>query len=581
MTDKELLAREELLEDILDALEDGDYEEAEELADEAIMLFSKEAFGYYYMGEALFLQLELDAAVPYYEQAVERASNNPNYKARLALMYAKLGEENKARQIYQSVLLLNPNNVDALIALGVYAINGEDYASALIYLNQAVNATEENSNAHKIRALIHTGLGNYKEAIDDLDIALEIEPKDNDLWLQKINLLKLVGQYKTLKTVYEAWIDLAPEETSRYATYGAFLKERKDYQAAEAAFAKAIELEIYGDYAALESYLERAWVRLYQNNTVGAIEDFRKIIDLDAKLCDAYLGIADARVREGNPQAALTYLDLGLDLVIDDQWLLYNKKGLLLVEEQEWEQAMEVFQAMLEMDNEEIAAESYFSIGKMHQAQGDLAAAFKAWRKASALFHIEAEEYIEEYCQVYIGMELKEREDELLKEMEDDFSENEASPILQWAFGQYWIVDIKTTIAKNKMLAQLPAAIKPQITKMFANLCFIIVPRGVLLLNADVDSDDVRMLYSIKNEDATAVSISGIPLNGKAEQVFVLRPTNQHLVLRGFGGDDADVNLYLKSIPKQALLPLIKAALERMGASGDLDFMGEAFVQNL
>lgn len=577
MTDKELLAREELLEDILDALEDGDYGEAEELADEAVMLFPKEAFGYYYMGEALFLQLELDAAVPFYEQAVERATNNPNYKARLALMYAKLGEESKARQIYQSVLLLNPTNVDALIALGVYAINGEDYASALIYLNQAVNATEENSNAHKIRALIHTGLGNYKEAIEDLDIALEIEPIDNDLWLQKINLLKLVGQYDTLKTVYEAWIALAPEETSRYAIYGAFLKERKDYHAAETAFAKAIELEIYGDYAALESYMERAWVRLYQNNTIGAIEDFRKIIDLDAKLCDAYLGIADARVREGNPQAALTYLDLGLDLVIDEQWLLYNKKGLLLVEEEEWEQAMDVFQAMLEMDNEEIAAESYFGIGKMHQAQGDLAAAFKAWKKASALFHIEAEEYIETYCQVYIGMELKEREDELLKEMEDDFSDNEASPILQWAFGQYWIVDIKTTIAKNKMLAQLPAAIKPQITKMFANICFIIVPRGVLLLNADVDSDDVRMLYSIKNENDTAVSISGIPLNGKAEQVFVLRPTNQHLVLRGFGGDEADVNLYLKAIPKQELLPLINAALERMRASGDLDFMGESF----
>ena len=36
MTEKELIEREELLEDILDALEDGDYEETEDLADEAI-----------------------------------------------------------------------------------------------------------------------------------------------------------------------------------------------------------------------------------------------------------------------------------------------------------------------------------------------------------------------------------------------------------------------------------------------------------------------------------------------------------------------------------------------------------------
>ncbi len=38
MINKDLLEREELLEDILDALEDGDYEEAEDLADEAIEL---------------------------------------------------------------------------------------------------------------------------------------------------------------------------------------------------------------------------------------------------------------------------------------------------------------------------------------------------------------------------------------------------------------------------------------------------------------------------------------------------------------------------------------------------------------
>ena len=56
MIDKDLLEREEMLEDILDALEDGDFDEVEDMADEAIEVFPEDAFGYFYMGEALFLQ---------------------------------------------------------------------------------------------------------------------------------------------------------------------------------------------------------------------------------------------------------------------------------------------------------------------------------------------------------------------------------------------------------------------------------------------------------------------------------------------------------------------------------------------
>ena len=44
MTHKELLEREEMLEDILDALEDKEYDEVEDMADEAIESFPDEAF---------------------------------------------------------------------------------------------------------------------------------------------------------------------------------------------------------------------------------------------------------------------------------------------------------------------------------------------------------------------------------------------------------------------------------------------------------------------------------------------------------------------------------------------------------
>lgn len=575
MTEKELIEREELLEDVLDALEDGDYEEAEDLADEAIEAFPQEAFGYYYVGEAMFLQGDIEDAIEYYQQAIEKASDNPDYKARLALMHAKLNEEEKAKQIYKSILDIHGDHVDTLVAMGVYASNESALEDALDYLDRAIEVAPDYDIAYKIRAIVQTSLGNYSEALEDVEKALASNTDDRELWLQKINLNGMSGDISATEQVYKDWISKEPEDASRHKSQAEFYAEQGNYQAAEAAYTQAIDREVYGDLAALNSILGRAWAYLHQGNAAGAITDFSRVIKLDAKLVDSYIGIAEARVKEGSVEAAITYLDLGLDIVFDNKWMLYNKKGVIHTRAENWEAAGAAFQGLLDMDDEEANAEGHFSMGKLYQAKGDLEAAFRSWRKASDIFHLEAEECIEKYCTPFLSVELKEKEQELLGGMEDAFKTNKLSTILKPIFNKFWKVDIKTTSSKNPMFAKMPAKMEKQIMGLLENICLGLDYKGVVVLNPGQDS--VRMLYNIESESGTAVIINGIPLNGNSERAFTLGTVGKHLTLKGFGDEGADVDLYMESVEAGKLPKNVQSELKKLVDTGDLDLMSDEF----
>lgn len=575
MTEKELIEREELLEDILDALEDGDYEEAEDLADEAIEAFPQEAFGYYYVGEAMFLQGDIDDAVEYYQQAIEKASDNPDYKARLALMYAKLNEEEKAKQIYKSILDVHGDHVDTLVAMGVYASNENALEDALGYLDRALEVASDYDVAYRIRAIVQTSLGNYAEALEDIAKALESNQDDRELWLQKINLHGMSGNKAATEQAYKDWIAQDVEDASRYKRQAEFYAEQGNYKAAEAAYTQAIDKEVYGDFAALNSILGRAWARLHQDKVAGAIEDFSQVIKLDAKLVDSYIGIAEARVKEGSVEAAITYLDLGLDIVSDDKWMLYNKKGVIHTKAKNWEAAGAAFQALLDIDDEETNAEGHFSMGKLYQAKGDLEAAFQSWRKASDIFHLEAEECIEKYCTPFLSVELKEKEQTLISEMEDVFKTNKQSTILKPIFNKFWKVDLKATSSKNPMFAKMPAKMEKQIIGLLENICLGLDYKGVVVLNPGQDS--VRMLYSIKNESAKTAIINGIPLNGNTEREFTLGLVGKHLTLKGFGDEGADIELSMAALDKGDLPKNVQSELKKLADKGDLDLMSDEF----
>lgn len=575
MTEQELIEREELLEDILDALEDGDIEEVEDLADDAIEQFPEEAFGYFYLGEALFFQNEYEEAVEQYQKAIELATDNPDYKARLGLMYSKLARLDEAKQIYRTILEYHDTHVPSLVALGVLELNAYEANTALELLHRALEVDPDYVDGYRIRALIHQKLDLYAEALEDLESALISLPTDSELWLQKISLHDLLQQHDEAKEAYVTWVNLDLESTDRLAAFGEYLMNKEAFAEAEEQYTQAIEKEIFGDLAAVYSYLNRGWARLRQDKLEEAAADFRKVINLDATIGAAYMGMAEAKSRQSDFDAAVTFIDLGINVAVDDLWMLYDKKGEIHILSKDWDLAQAAYENNIAMPDDLSKSEGYFGLGNMYHQKGDLQNAYLAWKEADKYFHTYANEYIEQYCQDILAAEIEANAAALIIDMQGDFAANRASKILNPLLHQLWKVDMKTTTAQNPMFKEIPPEMEKQILGLMSNICVGLEAEGMFVLNPG--QSGVRLVYKIKEESDKNVSVAGIPLNGTEERTFVLTPKGSHLVLNGFGEEGADIDLYMEAATTKQLSKATQEALFKAKQGGKLDFMGESF----
>ncbi len=575
MTEQELIEREELLEDILDALEDGDIEEAEDLANDATEQFPQEAFGYFYMGESLFLQTEYEEALENYQKAVELATDNPDYKGRIALMYSKLSQDKEAKRIYEDILENHTEHVTSLIALGVLSLNAYEYPTALDYLNQALTLDTAHIEGYRIRAIVQQSLNNYEASLEDLNNVLAHNAEDTQLWVQKIALHDRLGQEKEAREAFLTWIDLDEDDNSRWVAYAEFLMTKQSYAEAEEKYTVAIEKEIFGDVAAVESFLNRGWARLRQDKLSLAYADFRKVSKLEPQIGQAYMGMAEAKSKMNDLESALLFLDMGIAVVVSDLWTLYDKKGEICTQAQQWDLAKEAYQNNINMPDEISQSEGYYGMGNMYHAKGDTQAAFDWWTKAEASIHLYATNKIETYCQAELKAAIKAKEVDLIATMQADFEANQKSKILATLFGKIWKVDTKATLSNNKILAKMPKEMETVFVPMLQNICFGIVDKGFFALNPG--QDGVRMVYTIEKETKENVTIKGIPLDGAEERSFTFTPEGNYTVLTGFGEKEADVKLYMQAVTLQKLPAKTQKALKQERKTGQLDFMGKEF----
>ena len=578
--DKDLLEIEEFKEDILDALEDGEYEEAEDIADEAIEMFPEESFGYYYMAEALFMQFDYEEALHYYFQALERSPEHAEYLSRVALMYSKLGEQDRSAAYYKHVIQVNDKHTDALIALGVLAFNENEYQDAISYLNNALKVDKDLLPAYQIRAMVHEANDDFKSALSDIDHCIKKDPNSNAFLKQKIDLLIKYEKLNDVKKIFKALISIDEYNVEHYVAYGDFLYSTKALKEAQEMYSQSILKEVYGDLSALSSFMKRGQIKLELGNFSEAYKDFSRVVELDPNIIDAHIGMVDCKIAEKDMDFAMQLLKIAeLSVVKHYRWRIYRKLGDVHVLRNEWDDAIKQYQLIIDTEDDEIKAEGHYSLGNLYQKNGNLESAYHEWQCASKIFHLAADEKIENHCQEFIHKELKEKELSLIEDLQKDFTNNAKSKILSKFFSDFWLVDLAKTTESNKFLKEIPSDMAKQINAMLSKICILIRPSGMILVNPGTDG--VRMVYSIEKENNTQVTIFGIPLNGKKEKQFSFKNQGNYMILNGFGEEDADIDLFLKPIASKSGLPTdISKLFSDLMNKGETEFLGKE-VQNI
>ncbi|MEQ8238380.1 MAG: tetratricopeptide repeat protein [Cyclobacteriaceae bacterium] len=160
-------------------------------------------------------------------------------------------------------------------------LDQENYSQAILSIDCYIEQHPKNKNGRLLRAVIYGHLSNYNKV---LEILADISPSDDDSTkYSKLYCTELGDTYKELGNFSEAlnWydqaIEIAPNETVGYIMKGCCLASMGDYEGAKTEHLKATKLE--GDPE--EAFYNLALIARAELKLEDAIEYCEKSLEID------------------------------------------------------------------------------------------------------------------------------------------------------------------------------------------------------------------------------------------------------------------------------------------------------------
>ena len=270
------------------SIEQGNYDKAILVADEAVKLNPKELKTYGYRGEAYSYKGEYDKAINDYNMALTIDPNNVESYNNRGIAYSNKGEIDRAINDYNMALSINPNNVESYNNRGVAYSNKGEIDRAINDYNMALSINPKDADVYNNRGAAYHDKGDIDRAINDYNMALTIDPnnvaKNADVYNNRGVAYSNKGEIDRAINDYNIALTINPKMRKAYNNRAIIFQHKKDYSKAIKDFTHAIQLDDSDAYV----YYNRGNCYLHMNEYSNAIRDYNQAISLNPKYEYAY-----------------------------------------------------------------------------------------------------------------------------------------------------------------------------------------------------------------------------------------------------------------------------------------------------
>jgi tetratricopeptide (TPR) repeat protein len=253
-----------------------------------------------------------------------------------ATTHIKAGRLNDAAKIYNKVLSLAPDNLEALKGMAELASLSNQPHSALPIYSKILHEHPENIHALNNRGVILMSLGDAEASEFSFRKLLKFSPYD----VEGLNNL------------------------------GTNLVEQNRFDEAEEQFLQSIEIE--PDRAKTYYNLGVLYLKKSPEDHEKQLEYYMKAVEFDPSHTDAHMNIANIKSQQNDLEQALFHIEKALLGRPSDGRILFNK-GLALRQQRRYTEALDVFRAARVSFPEPHIID--FEVGNTHYEMGDLKAA--------------------------------------------------------------------------------------------------------------------------------------------------------------------------------------------------------------
>jgi len=157
--------------------------------EKAIEIYPKYDLAYSMLADVYFQLGEFDDALNSYEKAIS-LKEDPEYYFDMGNVYYRMGTLEEALNQYRKVIELNPNAANTYLAIANTLLDLKKFTESKTYYDKVLEMDYYNSNAHNDIAAYYEQIGGIEKAIQEYEIALQINP---DNLLAKRNLERIRG----------------------------------------------------------------------------------------------------------------------------------------------------------------------------------------------------------------------------------------------------------------------------------------------------------------------------------------------------------------------------------------------------
>lgn len=351
------------------------------------------------------------AAMASLEKAIAKDQKNYEAYARLAEMYEKAGMADKARQTYEKMLALSPNDPKVFLVLGLYNLKMKKYQESLdlllksdelapsaeaeegiaiasIQLNQwnrareaaksAITKNPELVESRIILSKVYLRAEEWADAKKMLDVLVKKEPRNLEYLQQLAKCNEALKDTKGLSEVDQLLVNLDPKNAlsrMRLAQYQ--LGEKKLDQAYE--LLKAVSM--------LEPQNADALLLLFQiardtNKKPEAVIWVKKYLAINAKDAERQRDLGDLEYDAQNWDGALTAYRIALKL---DPGLkgFYKRYADVVLKKGEQGEVILALTTLIQRGQADMSV--YTTLGSIYEKQSQFNKAIEVYRQALAI----------------------------------------------------------------------------------------------------------------------------------------------------------------------------------------------------
>lgn len=293
-----------------------------------------------------------------------------------ARMAALDGEYPAALNLLRDAILMDPKSAFLHSAAGEIKLKIGQTPEALEYLKKAIQLDPSYRPPFVMAGSIMAAAGKDWDAADYLRKAVKLDPSKEDAYLHLAISLTRLFEYEEAVTTLKTLIKLSSDSVLGYYYLGKTYSQMKLHRDAAGYFKKALEMRPEFTQAAIDMAASHEAL----GEIPRAIEIYQQVVGNDEDKITVLQRLIQLLIQQHRFEDALRYLHIAADNGYGGPEVM-RKIGLIHLELEQFDEAIKIFSAMLEKDQNADQIRLY--LGVALEEKGELNQAFLQFKRIS------------------------------------------------------------------------------------------------------------------------------------------------------------------------------------------------------